>query len=405
MFGANKTKIITDENKIDEVLTRGVEEVIVKEHLKERFCSGEKLRIKLGIDPTASDLHLGHAVPLRKLKQFQDLGHQIIFLIGDFTAKIGDPSGRDDARKVLSEKEVEENMKNYQKQAGKILDMKKVEIRYNSEWYKNLGYNFLFELTSKFTIARILERDDFKKRIKDDIDISMLEILYPLLQGYDSVALDADVEIGGTDQKFNLLMGRKVQRRYGKPEQDILTVPLLEGLDGVNKMSKSLNNYIGINEDSDNMFGKTMSISDSLVRKYFRLLTDLQEDEIDGMRKKVGMDFNPKNIKIKLAKEIVKMYHGEKEAKKAQENFERTFSKREFPEDAKVLKVLKTDKLIDVLVDNKIVESKSEFRRLILAGAVSDFPNKKISDSNEAVGGSERKIKVGKRVFVVLRLK
>ena len=394
-----------DKQKIKELLERGVDEVIEKKHLEGRLYSGEKLRIKFGIDPTAGDLHLGHSVPLKKLKQFQDAGHKVVFLIGDFTAMIGDPSGRSETRKMLTKKEIRENMKNYQKQAGIILDMKKVEIRYNSEWHNKLGAEFIFEITSKFTVARILERDDFKKRIKDDIDISMLEILYPLLQGYDSVALDADVEIGGTDQKFNLLMGRKVQRRYGKPEQDILTVPLLEGLDGVNKMSKSLNNYIGINEDSDNMFGKTMSISDSLVRKYFRLLTDLQEDEIDGMRKKVGMDFNPKNIKIKLAKEIVKMYHGEKEAKKAQENFERTFSKREFPEDAKVLKVLKTDKLIDVLVDNKIVESKSEFRRLILAGAVSDFPNKKISDSNEAVGGSERKLKVGKRVFVVLRLK
>jgi len=256
---------IVDDDRIEELLSRGVDEVIDKEHLRKRLLCGRRLRVKFGIDPTGSDLHLGHVVPLRKFRHFQNLGHQVIFLIGDFTAMIGDPSGRSEARKMLTEKDIKENMKDYIRQAGKILDFKKIEVRYNSEWYNKKGAMFLFELTSAVTVARAMERDDFQKRMKDDVDVSVLELIYPLMQGYDSVALEADVELGGRDQKFNLLMGRRVQRRYGAPEQDIMTVPLLEGTDGVRKMSKTYGNYIGINENAREIYGKTMSIPDSLM--------------------------------------------------------------------------------------------------------------------------------------------
>src|SRR3990167_7601790 len=267
------------------LLERGVEEIIDKEHLKERLKKGEKLRVKLGIDPTAKDLHLGHTVVLRKLKQFQDEGHQAVFIIGDFTATIGDPSGRDTLRPNLTSEQIKENMKNYLTEASKVIAIKKAEIRYNSEWYKDKGVDFLMDLTSKFTVARILERDDFQKRLKDDRDISLLEILYPILQGYDSFEVKADIELGGTDQKFNLLMGRKVQKRFGQAEQDIVTTPLIEGLDGVKKMSKSSGNYIGLSDEAVDMFGKVMSLPDDLMVKYFTLLTDVSQEDIELLKK------------------------------------------------------------------------------------------------------------------------
>lgn len=389
-----------EKEKIEELLTRGVDEVIIKEHLEERLKSGKKLRVKFGIDPTSSNLHLGHSVPLRKLKQFQDLGHQVILLIGDYTATIGDPSGRSEARKMLSRADVRENMKDYQAQAAKILDIDKVEIRYNSEWYDKFGASFLFEITSKFTVAKMLEREDFQRRIKEDVDVSIMEVIYPLMQGYDSVELNADIELGGTDQKLNLLMGRKVQRRYDKPEQDIITVPILEGLDGVNKMSKSLNNYIGLSEDSSGMFGKIMSIPDGVMRKYFRLLTDVSEEEIEKMKDVIRENkLNPKDVKIRLAKEIVSMYHGTEEAEKAAGVWESTFSKGEFPEDALIVEGDKDARLADVLVEKGIVDSKTEFRRLVEAGAVSEYPDIKIIDPNETIQ-KDRKIKIGKKIFI-----
>ncbi|MEK7519205.1 MAG: tyrosine--tRNA ligase, partial [Patescibacteria group bacterium] len=278
------------QEKIEEVLTKGVEEVILKDRLEKRLKSKEKLRVKFGIDPTAPDLHLGHSVVLRKLKQFQDIGHKIIFLIGDFTATIGDPSDRSSTRSVLTKSQVKINMKDYIKQAGKILDIKKIEIRHNNEWYSKKGSDFFMDLTSRFTYARLIERDDFRKRIEKNTDISIQELIYPLLQGYDSVALRADLEIGGTDQKFNLLMGRKVQKKYNVPQQDIMTIPLLLGTDGVNKMSKSLGNYISLQEISSKMYGKIMSIPDTVIWHYLQLLTDFPIKEIERMKKEVGQN-------------------------------------------------------------------------------------------------------------------
>ena len=369
MFG---NRVITDKQKVEELLTRGVGEVIDRKHLEERLRSGEKLRVKLGIDPTAKDLHLGHTVVLRKLRQFQNLGHKAIFIIGDFTATIGDPSGRDTLRPPLTSEQVGINMKNYLKEVGKVIDLNKAEIRNNLDWYKNKGAGFLMELTGKFTIARILERDDFRKRLKEDRDISLLEILYPVFQGYDSVEVKADVELGGTDQKFNLLMGRKVQKRYGQPEQDIVTTPLIEGLDGVRKMSKSLDNYIGISEESTDMFGKIMSIPDDLMIKYLLLLTDMPQEDIEQLRKDrltpSIAKTSPKEWKERLALEVVKMYRGEKAAQKAKEEFERVFSKGEKPEE--IVEVENKGNVIQTSVGAGIVESNSEMKRLVEQKAV-----------------------------------
>lgn len=364
---------IKDDNKIEELLVRGVDEIINEEHLKKRLRSGEKLRVKFGIDPTGSDLHLGHSVPLRKLKQFQDLGHKVIFLIGDYTATIGDPSGRSETRKVITEKQVKNNMKDYIDQASKILNIRKIEVRYNSEWYEKKGALFLFELTSRFTMARVMERDDFKKRIKEDVDISVLEILYPLIQGYDSVELKADVEIGGRDQKFNLLMGRKVQKRYGQPEQDIITVPLLEGTDGVRKMSKSYDNYIGLAENPLKMYGKIMSIPDGVMWKYFRLLTNIPFGEIEDMQNKVFplAMLSPKDAKMRLAKEIVVMYHGKEKAEEAEKEFNKIFKEKKLPSDIPKIKIKESKlNILDLLVQAKLTSSKSEARRLVEQNAV-----------------------------------
>jgi len=391
------------QEKIKELLERGVDEVIEKEHLKKRLLRGDKLRVKFGIDPTGSELHLGHLVPFRKLKQFQKLGHQVIFLIGDYTAKIGDPTGRSEARKMLTDEDVKKNMKDYINQASKVLDMDKVEIRYNSEWYNKKGSAFMMELTSKFTFARMIERDDFKKRIKEDIDVSMVELLYPLLQGYDSVELKADVELGGTDQKFNLLTGRKVQRRYNQLEQDIITVPLLKGLDGVRKMSKSCDNYIAFNDSADDMFGKIMSLPDDLLLEYFEFLTDISYNELHNKEQDLLLNqVNPRDLKIDLAKKIIKIFYlDETEAEKAQENFKKIFKNKENPEDIKEFKIKEdSKKLIDIISEAGLTSSKGEARRLIEQGAV------KIDSKVENKWDKEVKIKdgtiiqAGKRKFI-----
>lgn len=390
------------EAKIEEILTCGVDEVIKIEHLKKKLLEGKKLRVKFGIDPTSPDLHLGHAVALRKLRQFQDLGHQVIFLIGDYTAKIGDPSGRSETRKVLTDEEVSENLKDYEKQAAKILDMGNVEVRYNSEWYKNKGAAFLFELTSKITVARAIERDDFKKRMKEDSDVSVLEVLYPLMQGYDSVELEADVEIGGTDQKFNLLMGRKIQKRYGKKEQDIITVPLLEGTDGVYKMSKSLGNYIGITEEPNEMLSKIMSIPDSLIIKYYRLLTDVSEEKIKKMQADMQAGrLNPRDAKLQLAKEIVKIYHGGEKALAAEKYFITAFSKREIPENIPEVKVEKSEiKLTELLVLAGAAKSLSDARRKIEQGGV-EIDSRRVDNWKEIVysASDSSTLKTGRHFF------
>ncbi|KKT82298.1 MAG: tyrosine--tRNA ligase [Candidatus Yanofskybacteria bacterium RIFCSPHIGHO2_02_FULL_44_12b] len=360
---------------MNQLLERGVEEIIEKEHLRARLDRGDKLRIKLGIDPTAQDLHLGHTVVLRKLRQFQDAGHQAVFIIGDFTATIGDPSGRNESRPALSEKDIKDNMKNYLNEAGKVIDLKKAEIHHNSEWYKKKDTGFLMELASKFTVARMMERDDFQKRLKDGQDISLLEILYPILQGYDSFAVKADLELGGTDQKFNLLTGRKVQKRYGQAEQDVMTMVLIEGLDGSKKMSKSLGNYIGLSERPEDMFGKTMSLPDVLMPKYFSVLTDVPDEEIDRLKKDLNSQNSSgqslKGWKERLAYELVKIYHGEREAKKVRDEFNRVFSKREIPEDVKEWKTGGDSGIVDILVDSDSVKSKTEAKRLIDQKALS----------------------------------
>ncbi len=354
------------------LLNRGVEEIIDRVHLGEALNSGKKLRVKLGIDPTKPDLHLGHAVILRKLREFQNLGHRIILIIGDFTATIGDPSGRSDARKPLTEKEVKLNSKMYLEQVGKILDVRKIEVRHNSEWHKKEGLVSFLKLASAASIQQVLHREDFRKRIEEESDITFLEALYPLLQGYDSVKIKADVELGGTDQKFNLLMGRRVQRFYGMAEQDIMTLPLLEGTDGVRKMSKSYGNYIGLNESADVMFGKIMSVPDELITKYFILCTDVAGEEIVRTEKEMASgELNPRDAKARLAFEIVKIYHGEKVAKKAEEEFNEVFREKKLPEDIKEFHFGASEiSLIDALLLTELASSKSEARRLIRQGAV-----------------------------------
>ena len=396
-------KTITDKNKINEVLSRGVEEVLIKENLSKRLGTGKKLRIKLGIDPTGSVLHLGHSVVLRKLKDFQDLGHQVIFLIGDFTAKIGDPTGRSATRKPMTDKEIKANMKSYTKQAGLILDMKKVEIRYNSEWLNKLNLQKLIILASKVTYAQMAQRADFKDRIKNDQDLSLQEFLYPMMQGYDSVVLKADVELGGTDQKFNLLMGRQLQKRYDQEPQDIVTCPLLEGLSGGDKMSKSLDNYIALTDIAEEMYGKIMSLTDDLIIRYFSLCIDLPENEIAEMENKLANgEINPRDLKMKLAYGIVKIYHGDKKAIAAQEYFIKTVQKKEIPESIKNHELQITNwKTFDLLVEIKLAASKSEARRLIEQGGVK-IDGRVIKDVNEEIEVTKEGslIQKGKRGFI-----
>lgn len=360
------------QDQIAELLTRGVAEVVVKENLEKKLQSGKKLRIKFGIDPTGDCIHLGHSVALLKLREFQELGHTVIFLIGDHTATIGDPSGRSKERPRLSEEQIKKNMSSYVEQAGRILDIKRVEVRHNSEWYSGLGIMEFAELASQASIAQIMQRADFKKRMAEGSDISMLEVFYPILQGYDSVKLDADVEIGGTDQKFNLLMGRQIQKRYGKEEQDVLMVPLLEGTDGVAKMSKTSGNFIGITEDPDSMYGKIMSVPDSLIIRYFELTTRVPMSEVSEIESELkGATVNPRDIKMMLARELVTLYHGEKYAKEAERTFVTVFQKKEVPDEIPEIKVQKKEwNIVDLLVESKLATSKGEARRLVEQGGI-----------------------------------
>lgn len=396
-------KIVTDPKKINEILDIGVEEIIEKGHLIEALKSGRQLRVKLGIDPTMPDLHIGHTVPLRKLRQFQDLGHKAVLIIGDSTALIGDPSGRFETRKTLSSAEVKKNMKNYLRQAEKVLDLKSVEVRYNSEW---LGNNMMtiLELSKAGTIQQVLHRSDFKKRIDNDQDITILEVLYPLLQGYDSVAVKADLELGGTDQKFNLLMGRKVQRYYKVPEQDILTLPLLEGVDGIKKMSKSFGNYIALDEKPNEMFGNIMSVPDNLITKYMKLCTGIPFSEIEKTEVDLKKEsLNPRDAKLKLAYEIVKIYHGEKGAEKAKSNFINTFQKGEVPGEMTELKAENGQSLMGVLVQGKVVSSRGDFRRLVQEGAVVNLETKEKITNPDFIPEKEMKFKIGKRRFIKIK--
>jgi len=394
-------KIISDEKKIKTLIERAVSKIVVKNNLESLLKSGEKLRVKFGIDPTAPDIHLGHTVPLLKLRQFQDLGHQAVLIIGDFTARIGDPTGRFEARKPLTEIEVKRNMKNYLKQAAKVIDIKKTEIRYNSEWFDKMTARALLELTGKATVQQVTKRKDFKNRIKEDADVTGSEIMYPLLQGYDSVIVKSDVEIGGEDQLLNLLMGRRIQRAYNITEQDILTTWLIEGTDGVKKMSKSSGNYIAVTEKPEIMFGKIMSIPDILIAKYFTALTPISDEEIDKIEADINSgEINPRDAKILLSFEIVKTYHGEKKAKEAAEEFERIFKRHELPENIQEVSItIKPRKLIELLMQAGLASSRSEARRKVLENAVK-VDGKVKKDPEEVIDVYEGAVvQYGKRNF------
>lgn len=385
------------------IIKRGTDEIISSSELEEKLKLGKPLVIKAGFDPSAPDIHLGHTVLLRKMKHFQDLGHAVHFLIGDFTGRIGDPSGRSKTRKQLTQDEVNENAKTYKKQIFKILDEKKTSVVFNSKWCAKLGTEGMFDLAQRYTVARMLERDDFQKRYQKQEPITVLEFLYPLIQGYDSVVMEADIELGGTDQKFNLLVGRDLQRSYGKAPQVIITMPLLEGLDGVDKMSKSLNNYVGINEPPDEMFGKIMSISDKLMWRYYELLTD---EDHEALKEKVEKgEIHPKDAKVALAATIVGDYHGKEAAEKARMNFESVFSKKELPDDIEEFVCNEEEiNIIDLIIYIKFAPSRGEAKRLIAQNAVS-LDGKLISDISEKVclSGEAKVIKVGKRKFGRIR--
>ena len=350
---------------------RGIAEIVTKDSLLEKLKSGKKLRIKMGFDPTRPDLHIGHAVGLRKLRELQDEGHTVIFLVGDYTTKIGDPSGRNTTRPVLNDEEIKQNAKTYFDQAGKILDVEKAEMRFNSEWFSKMNFNDILQLAGKFTVAQIIERDDFEKRLAAHSDIGLHEVLYPLMQAYDSVILDADIAFCGADQKFNELAGRELQKKMGKPVQDIVMTELLVGLDGKIKMSKSADNYIGITESAEQMFGKIMSIPDDLIIKYFELATTLPSEEILNIETELKSGANPRDIKMRLASEIVKLYHDEKSATEAEAKFVSVFSKKEMPEDLPEIEMpYGKINLVELLLKIGAARSNSEARRLIGQSAI-----------------------------------
>ena len=396
-----------------EILKRGVEEIIPEKGLEKKINKNKPLIIKAGFDPTAPDLHLGHTVLINKLKQFQDLGHQVVFLIGDFTGMIGDPSGVSETRPILTVEQLKKNSETYQEQIFKILDKKKTKIKFNSSWFKKMTSAELINLSSKMTVARMLERDDFSKRYKGNKPISIHEFIYPLVQGYDSFELKSDVELGGTDQKFNLLVGRDIQKSFGMEEQIIMTLPILEGTDGVKKMSKSLDNYIGLQESPNDMFGKIMSISDDLMWRYFNLLSFKTSIEIKEIKKKTEQGLNPMEAKKMLAIEIVTRFHGEEKALLAEKEFTNRFSKGNDPAKIKLIKLFMKATSIsivdllsnDELGDNKLCKSKSEARRMIAQGAVKIDGNKILDDAISVQNPSEKTYQVGKLRHLKIKLK
>ena len=382
-----------------ELLTRGAEEIIPEDSFLEQIKSKQTLRVKAGFDPTSPDLHLGHTVLLNKMKVFQDLGHEVIFLIGDFTGLVGDPSGVNETRPVLSEEQLVKNAETYKEQVFKILDPSKTEIRFNSEWMKKIDPSEFIKMLSSYTVARMLERDDFSKRYKSQQPISIHEFLYPILQGFDSVKLKADIELGGTDQKFNLLLGREVQKHYGFKQQSVLTVPLLEGLDGVKKMSKSLGNYIALEDSPDDMFGKIMSISDELMWRYFSLLSFKSSDQISTYKKDVEEGLNPRDVKYLLAEEIVDRFH-KGLGQRSKENFVNRFQKGNISQDIQEITLRidsESELLTRILKESQLLKSTSDAIRMIKQGAVK-IGDKKVSDDKFKINkGSENIIQVGKK--------
>lgn len=393
-------------DKFKNLLQAGVEEIIGKKELEKKLASGKKLRIKHGVDPTTKDLHLGHAVNYQKLKEFQQEGHKIVFLIGDFTGRFGDPSDQDKTRKMKKKKEVRDLAKNYLRQIGKIIDLKKTEIRYNSEWYDKMSAEELLNLMSRFTVARMLERDMFQKRISLNKEIGLHEPVYPVLQGYDSVMLKSDVTVCGSDQKFNELQGRKLQEEFGQTPQSIIISPLLVGLDGRNKMSQSLNNYIGIEESADAQYGKIMSIPDSLIIDYFELVARVSGNELEKIKKEFKKSKNLRDLKAKLARTVVSLYHGLESAMIAEENFNRVFRDKEYPLNIPETKIKnpRCEDLPQLLFDIKLVSSKSEARRLIEQGGVK-VDKAVIKDPKADICFHDKMIiQVGKFKFIKIRL-
>jgi tyrosyl-tRNA synthetase len=388
-------------------LSRGAEEILVEEELVKKLQKGRPLRVKTGFDPTAPDLHLGHTVLINKMRQFQEFGDTVIFLIGDFTGLIGDPSGRNATRPPLTPEQIKENAETYKEQVFKILDPEKTEIRFNSQWMNELGAAGMITLAARHTVARMLERDDFKKRFNTNQPIAIHEFLYPLAQGYDSVALKADVELGGTDQKFNLLVGRELQKQYGQEPQVILTVPLLEGLDGVKKMSKSTGNYIALEDTPNEMFGKIMSISDTLMWRYYELLSFKSVKEIADIKKGVEEGANPRDAKFALAREIIERFHSAQAAKNALDNFVSQFAKGAVPEDMPEVKLeggVDGLRIANLLKDASLVSSTSEGMRMIRQGAVK-IDGEKVSDTALVIkAGAELVIQVGKRRWARVNL-
>ena len=388
-----------------ELIKRGIDEVLTEDDLVSKLKSKKQLTVKVGFDPTAPDLHLGHTVILNKMRHFQDLGHKVVFLIGDFTGRIGDPSGKNKTRPSLDKEELEKNAKTYSDQVFKILNKDLTDIRFNSEWCEDLGADGIIGLASKYNLGRMLERDDFSKRYKANQQIAIHEFLYPLIQAYDSIALNADVEMGGTDQKFNLLVGRELQRAFDQEPQVCITLPILEGLDGTNKMSKSLDNYVGINEDPDEMFGKIMSISDDLMWRWFELLSFRPINEVNELKKEVKSGMNPRDTKILLAEEIIERFHSKQDAENAKNTFLDRFQKGAKPKDIETFSISLDDDIAigNLLKESGLVQSTSEAMRLVKQGAVK-INDKKTDDPKLSIEkNQELLVQVGKRRFLKIK--
>ena len=388
-----------------ELIKRGIDEVLTEDDLISKLKSKKQLTVKVGFDPTAPDLHLGHTVILNKMRHFQDLGHKVVFLIGDFTGRIGDPSGKNKTRPSLDKEELERNAKTYSDQVFKILNKDLTDIRFNSEWCEDLGADGIIGLASKYNLGRMLERDDFSKRYKANQQIAIHEFLYPLIQAYDSIALNADVEMGGTDQKFNLLVGRELQRAFDQEPQVCITLPILEGLDGINKMSKSLDNYVGINEDPDEMFGKIMSISDDLMWRWFELLSFRPINEVNELKKEVKSGMNPRDTKILLAEEIIERFHSKEDAENAKNTFLDRFQKGAKPKDIETFSISLDDDIAigNLLKESGLVQSTSEAMRLVKQGAVK-INDEKIDNPKLSIEkNQELLVQVGKRRFLKIK--
>ena len=391
-------KIDTNLEKVEDILIRGTEDIFIREHLKEALLSGKQLRIKFGIDPTSPHIHLGRAVPLRKLKAFQDLGHQVVLIIGDFTAKIADPSDKLEKRPMLSDEEIKENLKDYLRQINLVIDTKKAEIHYNSEWFSSMNLFEIGKLLENFTFQQMARRRNFSERLEKGEDVFVVELMYPAMQGYDSFQIKADVEIGGFDQLFNLKAGRTVQKKNGQKEQDIMTVSMLLGTDG-RKMSSSWGNVISLLDTKEDMYGKIMAVKDDLLYNYFVLCTDLSKKEIEEISSELEQKENYKEMKMRLATEIVSLYHGAKDAKEAEENWNKTFSQGGVPDDVLTLTAAADALLVDILLAEKIIESKTDWRRLVENGAVTNMQSgEKITE--EKIKATTGTYKIGKKRFV-----